>query len=162
MPTRKKDRGPSLDTLNLEVDKKTDFYGTVLKDLASVDPMDRRAYQKRVNEKKLKLKIKEKEAEAAKKHKGPTVSISAPVDSDEEFEGVENYEESEENSDDSSDSSDSSDKDEDEQKSKEENKNTQKSNQAPFGGQGKHVGGEQHLCTWYETWARDSQTHLFL
>jgi len=152
MPTRKKDRGPSLDTLNLEVDKKTDFYGTVLKDLASVDSIDRKAYQKRVNEKKLKLKIKEKEAEAAK-HKGPTVSISAPVDSDEEFEGVENYEKSgksEENSDDSSDSSDSSDEDEDEQKSKEENKNTQKSNQASFGGPGKNV-GEKHLCTWYET-----------
>jgi len=89
--SKKKDKGPTIDTLDLDVDHKIDFFDTVHKNLQEVDSKDNREYKKRVSQRRLKLKIKMKEQEKKRRPTGSVVTIGAPVDSDEEFTGRENY-----------------------------------------------------------------------
>jgi len=90
-PLRTKDRGPTIDTLDIELDEKSDFLQNTKIELKEKDPEDRKVYQKRITEKKLKHKIREKEIELAKKPTPIPVIIGTPVESDEEFEGMEDY-----------------------------------------------------------------------
>jgi len=48
----------------------------------------------RANKKRLKYKLKQREIELARKPEVAAVTLGSPVDSDEEYEGQENYEES--------------------------------------------------------------------
>jgi len=95
--SKKKDRGPTIDTLDLELDNKTDFYETAQKELKDIDPEDRKAYQLRIQKKRLRYKLKQKEEEKARKQ-AADVTIGYPVGCDEDFEGKENYDSSSETS----------------------------------------------------------------
>uniref|UniRef100_A0A6B2KYR2 ATP-dependent RNA helicase n=1 Tax=Arcella intermedia TaxID=1963864 RepID=A0A6B2KYR2_9EUKA len=88
---KRKDRGPTIDTLDLEVDNKINFYEKAKQDIDAVDPSDKREYMQKVRERKLKKKEQEKEEERSLRPNQYSATLAETVDSEEEFVGKEYY-----------------------------------------------------------------------
>jgi len=95
IPLKRNNRGPTIDTVDLELDDKQNFFEKVHQQVEKTDSLDRKAYHKLLNQKKLVAKIKRKRYNRMKSQGAKPPTIDNPVDEEDDYEGKEHYSEDE-------------------------------------------------------------------